>query len=269
MDFAIKAILSFIVGGSFVSLVIWISEHSGPTIGGAIAGIPQTILISLASICLTEGSVATKIASNVIPVILLASILYAYTFIQSARSIDGKNKHLLAILLAMFVWLVAALIIHFIFHTSNIIVTSITGIFGIMIAHFIFKGWRSANPKSLKRSRHIYIVRFFISGAVVLAAVLAAKLLGPLWGGVISGFPATFSTSLYFLNKSQGCKFTEGFAKRLPLATISTLIFAVILNITVTKIQPAYSFGLGIFGSLVYTYILLNLTKPKTIEQID
>jgi len=116
--------------------------------------------------------------------------------------------------------------------------------------------------KKVKPSTGIFIIRFVAAGSVIAGAVLAAKALGPLWGGTVSTFPATVSTSLYFLNKSQGCAFTEGFVKRFPLSYLSSVVFIILLHSTLTHIPAVLSFAISLCGSLIYTYFLLTITKP-------
>ena len=83
MDFAIKVILSFIVGGTWVSGVIWLSEKLGSRVGGAIAGIPSTILISLIFINLTQGPADAREALTIVPLMFSASLIYAFVFMKT------------------------------------------------------------------------------------------------------------------------------------------------------------------------------------------
>lgn len=262
MEFAIKVILSFIIGGAFVSTVIWLSEHLGSRIGGAIAGIPSTILVSLASIGVTEGSKAVYKASTIIPIVMVIALFYAWTFVFSARAIKkATDKHLKATGIALLVWLVAAVIVHAIFANSNIVESVIVFIIGACLAYLSFSRLRSAKPKKITLPSNIFAIRFLIIGSVVALAVIFARVFGSTWGGIISTFPASFATSLYFLNKSQGCAFTEGFVKRLPASVVGVIVFIVILHSTIKHLPMALSFTLSMVGSIIYTSTLLSLNR--------
>ncbi|HUD10434.1 MAG TPA: DUF3147 family protein [Candidatus Saccharimonadales bacterium] len=270
MDFALKVLLSFIVGGLAVSAVVWTSERLGSHIGGAIAGIPTTISLSLIFICFTEGSSTARASSVIIPVIILVGLLYTFVFTQAARYMNIRNKQLGATLIATMAWLVAAVIVRFVFANANLLVTVLVFLVGVVIAKYLFRNLRSAKPKKLNLPNSTYAVRFLVAGGVVASAVLATRLLGSLWGGVVSTAPAIASISLYLLYKSQGSAFTEGFVKRLPLSYVSAVVFVVILHTTLTHVPTYLAFLLGIIGSLTYTYILLIVNKPtKVVEQID
>ena len=271
MEFGLKVLLSFIVGGAAVSAVVWTSEHLGTHIGGAIAGIPITISLSLVFICFTAGSGAARAASVIIPIVVLVGLLYAYIFTQVARSIDSsKDKHLKATAAAIVAWFIAAIIVRRVFAHATLTFIIPVALLGMIGVHYLFKNFRSSKPKKLEMPPGMYVVRFLIAGSVVAGAVIAARLLGPTWGGIVSSVPAIFSTSLYFLNKSQGCAFTEGFAKRLPLSCISVLVFIIILHTSLTRIPAALAFLIGISGSIAYTYALLSVNKPTVaVGQID
>lgn len=272
MEFTLKVLLSFLVGGTAVSVVVWISEHLGSHIGGAIAGIPTTIFLSLAFICFTEGSKATQSSSVIVPVVILIGLSYGYVFTQVVSHLpDFENKQLGATFISALFWIIAAIVAHILFAHTNIFINVFVILVGATFAQlFLFKKLRLAKPKKIKFPKGTYPVRFLVSGIVVAAAVIAARLFGSSWGGIISTAPVIASITLYLLYKYQGAAFTEGFVKRLPLSYLSAVIFIIILHATLTHMPAYLAFLLGIGGSLIYTYTLISINKPISIvEQVD
>ena len=264
MAFALKVILSFLVGGVYVSGIIWFSEKLGSRVGGALTGVPNTVLVSLVFINVTEDPRATKLATSIIPVMLIAVLLYAWVFIKTA-SLTNKSRHLFSTATATIAWLLAAAVLRQSFAKTGFAYIVILTLVGIMLFQYVFHTYAVVVPKKRMLPNSIYIVRFLATGAVIATAVVAARYLGPLWGGVISGFPATVVAVLYFLSKSQGSEFAKSFVKQLPLSVISSLIFVIVLHQTLTRTSTYLSFLISMAGALIYTLLLLSIRKPKSI----
>ncbi len=261
MDFALKVILSFLVGGAYVSFIVWYAEKLGSKIGGTIAGIPTTLLVSLAFIYIAEGAHATKIASSIVPLLITAALFYSYIFAKTLKLTQNSYKNIVATLAATVLWLGFSLAVHNLFQSSSFLIVTVTAIAGGVIFHYIFRHFPDKKPKKLKLSKNVYLVRFVLAGTVVSLAVLSSHYIGATWGGVVASFPATIASSLYFLSKSQGDSFIEGFIKRLPKSFVSTLIFVVILHLLLTNLPTLTSFFIAIIAALFYTYILIRLKK--------
>jgi hypothetical protein len=103
----------------------------------------------------------------------------------------------------------------------------------------------------------MYAIRFITGGTVIAAAVLAARILGPVWGGVVSSLPALLGSVLYFLNKSQGDKFLEGFLRLLPLSYVSSFVFLILIHQLLTKLPGVLAFTVAMSGALLCTSAIL------------
>lgn len=261
MEFTLKVILSFVVGGLYVSTIVWAAEKLGSKIGGAIAGIPSTLLVSLAFINLAEGPVATKAASAIVPLLITAALFYAYIFVESAQFLKTSYKHIAATLFAVIGWAGLSLAIRAVFKGADFAVILIVALAGAIGFNQLFKHFPDVKPKKFELPKYVYLVRFLVAGSVVSLSVLAARHLGATWGGVAASFPATVASSLYFLNKSQGCTFTEGFVRRLPKAFISTFIFIICLHLLLTNLPTLLCFVLALAAALTYTSSLIILTR--------
>lgn len=253
-------VLSFLVGGAYVSGVIWASEKLGSRIGGAVAGWPSTILVGLAFIDLTEGPVAVHSAVTIVPLMFFATLIYGLVFTNSIGKIKYKNKAFLATLVALSVWLVIILGIRKFSDISFLYIVLATFI-GLLGFRFAFRNFESIAATNIILPNNIYFFRFVIGGAVIAGSVLAARYAGPVWGGMISCFPAVLGSVLYFLGKSQGGKFLQGFLRRLPMSYISSLIFMVIVHQLITKTSGFYTFLIAMTVATAYTFLLIIL-KP-------
>jgi hypothetical protein len=265
MDFAFKVLLSFLVGGTYVSGVIWLSEHLGSRVGGIVAGLPSTILVGLVFIDVTEGTEATRAATKIIPLIFMAALVYGLVFLISSRKLKRASGGLIASLIATVAWLIVVLPLKTIFETKTFLTICVAAAIGLVAFRFFFKKFSSSLPQRIPLPRHIYALRFLIGGSIIAAAVIAARLAGPVWGGVVSSLPALLGTVLYFLNKTQGDKFIEGFIKRLPLSYVSSFSFLVIAYELLPRLSDGLSFLLAIIGALTYTILLIVYKRAADI----
>ncbi|MDB5183088.1 MAG: hypothetical protein JWO47_872 [Candidatus Saccharibacteria bacterium] len=257
MDYALKIFASFVVGGGYVAGVVWLSERLGSRIGGAVAGLPSTILVSLSFIAITEGPADARSAVSIAPLMFIATLIYALVFMQAVKKSSHARKHPIAITLATLAWLAAAIAIR---QLSSLDFYAVVLLATLGLAAFLYKfrDFSVIVPNKIPLPKHMYALRFFVGGVLIASAVVAARFLGPVWGGIISSFPVMLGSILYFLNKSQGAKFLEGFLRRLPLSYGGSLLFMIIIHQTLTKTPAVLSFALGLSGAAFYAFILLS-----------
>ncbi|HVA10813.1 MAG TPA: hypothetical protein VNG32_01445 [Candidatus Dormibacteraeota bacterium] len=266
MEFVLRVILSFVVGGGYVSGIIWLSEKLGSSIGGALAGVPNTLLIGLIFINITEGPESTKVATAIVPVMLATTLFYTWVFIK-VSSLTKLSRYLFLSVIATMAWLVTSAILRESLSKTGFSYIVILGLAGILLFQYALHKYAVVVAKTRILPSSVYLARFLVSGAVIASAVVVARYSGPLWGGVVSSFPATVATALYFLSKSQGSEFVKSFVKRLPLAVISSLLFVIVLHQTLTRLPTITCFLLGMSCSLICTLILLSIKKPQTLVQ--
>lgn len=260
MEFALKVALSFLVGGSYVAGVVWLSEKLGSKIGAAIAGLPSTILISIIFIAAIDGADNAEKALSLVPLMFMATLAYALTFAKSLR-LRWKSETLMpAIIIGTLVWFLVVLIIRQASGFSFLAVTTIS-ILSLLALHFGLKQLRDKKPTKIKLPRHMHVVRFVIGGGVIAASIIAARMLDPQWGGIVASFPAMLGVILYYIYKSQSVEFVEGFIKSLPISYFGSLIFIVIVHQTIANINFVASLILGMLGALAYTSLLLKARK--------
>lgn len=257
MEFVLKVILSFLVGGSYVAGVVWLSEKLGSKIGAAIAGLPSTILISIIFIAALDGADNAEKTLSLVPLMFIATLAYALAFAKALKLRKKSEALIPAVIVGTFVWLLVVLIIRQASSLDFLIVTLIS-VTSLLVLHTALKQLGDKKPAKIKLSKHMHLVRFVIGGGVIAASIVAARMLDPQWGGIVASFPAMLGVILYYIYKSQGAEFVEGFIKSLPISYFGSLTFIVIVHQTVTSINFVLSLVLGMLGALAYTSLLLK-----------
>ena len=112
---------------------------------------------------------------------------------------------------------------------------------------------RSMKGQKYVPSLHNLLVRGFLSGSVIIIAVLGAKFGGPLLGGAFAAFPAVMLATIIITHMVQGRAFSLAVGKTLMLGgCINVVIYA-------TAVRYFYPlFGL-VLGTLLAFLISLSL----------
>lgn len=259
MEYVLKLLLSFLVGGAYVSGVVWLSEKQGSRIGAAIAGLPSTILIGLAFITALEGASSAQAALTLVPLMFAATLTYALIFVFALKN---KFSTLASIVLGALGWLGLVFIIKRA-STLDFAVIGAISIFILLAFSFLLRNLGQSKPVKVTFPPSIHFIRFFVGGLVIAGSILAARLLDPLWGGIIASFPGMLGVILYFIHKSQGREFVEGFIKSLPISYFGSLTFIIVTHSTITRISAVVSFALGILGALICMALILTFKNAR------
>ena len=233
--FWLKLILSFIVGGAFIAFTIWVSEKYGSKLGGVIIGLPSTSLVGLLFIAWSQNNMAAVSAVPIMPAVAgINSIFVALFVLLSSRGLKQ------ALIIAFVFWFLSSLAVVLLPLDSLAISLGIAACLYAISATFLSKFPHrkiAANKSTWKE----FIFRSILAGTVVATAVLLAKNLGPLWGGVFSNFPAAFTSTLILVTKKHGVEFTKSVARTMAFASIAAVSFSVAFYFLV----PQAGLGLG------------------------
>jgi hypothetical protein len=234
-------ILAFLVGGGWVTFVTWATENYGGELGGFFGGLPSTTAFAFLFIGWIESPVAAVGATTSFPFFMsfTGAFLLVYAFFSKRGFISGLAA-------ALSVWFFAALLITLSGPSFEI---SLIGCSLVSLSTYF--GLRRLRLASLRSTRPSYawplrLLRFVISGGIVVAAVLASEVGGPIFGGVFSAFPAVFTSTLYTVSRSEGTEFSRGMTPSLMLSAILTVIP---YSIAVRYLYPSVGIGYGTVGA--------------------
>jgi hypothetical protein len=267
MTFILQVLLSFFIGGLFVAGVICITEKLGARVGAAMAGMPLVSLIGLSFIAMTSGPAAAKESALVIVIFSVSTLFYGFVYEKSISLLKTESRDLAASLMATFAWaLVNLIIIARIASELTFVSSLIAGGLGVLVFYLLFRNYPSLGVHKHVTTKTANMTRFLIAGFVVGLAVIFAKLLGPMWGGLVASFPVTIAVGLYFLDKSQSDDFTKGFVRELPLAILSLMIFSSMLYLTLLNMNTFISFILSAAVAYLYAFIHVKV-RMQTLKK--
>lgn len=203
------------------------------------------------------------------PIFLISALFYAFVYQKTIVRLNNKFKDIQASFIAFMFWAVLGLTtIKLFVPLLNFKIAALGSLIGLVVFYLLFHNYPHIRLHKSRSSKNINIIRFLVAGVVVSLTVILAKILGPEWGALLATFPATISMSLYFLERSQSDEFIKSFIKELPLSLLSTLIFIIVIYLTILKINVFLSFLVSMLASFVYTYTYSHL-KIRKIEKLS
>jgi hypothetical protein len=250
--FLLKLALSFIVGSLWITMGTVLAERYGTKIGGLVAGLPSTILISLFFIAWTQSTGVAVEATTIVPIIGGINCLFIVTYIVLL-----KVNFWLALSGALLIWSFLSYGLVFITF-NNFLFSLIAYIFLVLISyHLVEKKLKvkSEPRKQIRYTSSIMVFRGLFSGFIIMLAVVMTKTGGPLLGGMFAMFPAMFIGTLFITYFSHGASFSAAVMKASILGAISVVIYGIVVRYTYlpfglwvgTIISIMISFGSSFF----------------------
>jgi uncharacterized membrane protein (GlpM family) len=256
--FALKLIVTALVGGSWVVLSTMIAEQAGTKLGGVIAGLPSSSLMAFLFIGWTQSpetaAKATTLAPLTMGVVALFNVVYALLY---------PKGFVLALSSALGVWLVLAIGLL----TLNVqsYALSLLGLVALLaLAYYVLERVLDIPSEGQRRMRYTpgqLAFRGSLGGAIISFAVLMARLGGPLVGGVFATFPNVMLSTMIVNHFNHGRAFSAAVVKSM---TVSGAITVTLYVTAVRYLYPLYGLVLGtalsfalalLSGYLVYRFV--------------
>jgi hypothetical protein len=251
--FILKLVLSFLIGGVWVTTATYLADRYGTKIGGIITGLPSTALISLFFIGWTQSLSVSVEATTIIPIIGAVNALFLLVYISLVR----KNFWL-ALGCAFLVW--SGLSSFLVLKDFRAYFLSIFIYVVVLLLSFLLieKGIRikSELPSTTKNTPGSLLFRAIFSGTVIVLAVVMGKIGGPLLGGMFAMFPAMFTGTLLITYFSHGSLFSSAMMKVALLSASSVVLYAILVRYTYIPLGRVLGTLVSILISYVYAFII-------------
>lgn len=253
-SFSIKVIASFLVGGAWITLATVLSERLGSRIGGLLASLPSTMVVALVFLAVTKDDLFAAHAAEAVPLGMLVSTVSLFTYVALV-----KRLKVLAALPALGAWVVLA----YSTSTTKISLAESIGAYavatGILLAVLDKKfSIKSVGPKKLAYPPSTLFVRAVFAGSVVASAVVAGTLLGPVWGGLFSVFPAAWLSTMAITTRSLGAEFAQAMGKTMLPAGAASVVY----GLAVSFAYPAFGLVAGTVIAYALAAFLMALIYP-------
>ncbi len=243
--FLLQLFLSFVVGGTVISLSVFMAEKFGPKLGAVILSLPSTSLVGFFFIGLTNSP---TIVTTVVPFSIVAMAIYL-VFLSFFILICEKFGKI-ALIVAIIFWFFLALLILKL-STLSLLAATLIFLFVYAIANLYFRNKKfESKVEKPATSVSTFLFRSLFGGLIISTAVFLSKTVGPDWAGLFVMFPAATISSYAIFSASYKKEFVLSVAiKMLPLSLV--IVFYALL---VYFAYPFLGIYLGTILSLLLTF---------------
>jgi len=225
--------------------------------------LPNSILISLIFINWTQGQDATLAALPILPIAIAARTLFLTIiahFIETGL--------LTALTIATISW--AAISAPFAFlNTKNIFGSAIIAALILTIPIFYFKKYGHKPPVTHNKKLQVFATRFVLSGILVAAAVLTSKLIDPIWGGFVAGFPAAFAASALLITPEHGTNYFKSIAKSMITGSVANILFTMGAFLLIPKIGAYAAIGISFILTAAIAFKTSSLKNNQNFKKSE
>ncbi len=263
MDFIFitKLIASFLIGGVWIVLTTIAADKYGSKIGGLIAGLPSTGLFSLFFLGWTQNAQFAVQATTIIPIIVGVENIFVLTYIYLV-----KKNFWVALITAFLIWFFLAFALLFL-KFNNYALSLLGYLVSILCSYFIVENIfkiKSVAGQKINYTTQTILLRGLIGGLVIALVVFLGKIGGPILGGIFSGFPAMFTSTMLITYFSHGPEFSAATMKSSLISIVSLVIFSIMVRYTYlplgiilgTLVSTLVSFTSGV---IVYNFVVKKL----------
>jgi hypothetical protein len=205
-------------------------------------------------IALTQSPQAAANAAFIMPASIALLSVFLLGYIALARY--GLAK---AIIGALVIWFACnALLVNLHINKYSTVIVIYLGL--LLSVHCLLRyvNVKSVKPRHVHYTVNMLLIRGLFGGTVIALSVIAAKLGGPLLGGIFASFPAVTLPTLIIVHRSQGYEYTSALSKGLIQNGIINLGIYVIVAHYVYSITNNTLLGtlIAVGSSIIVTLLL-------------
>jgi hypothetical protein len=237
---------SLVIGGAFIAACSLAAEVFGPHIGGIVAGLPSTVVITLFFVAWTESPARAVQETTFIPFALGLNCL-----LLGVYGLVARWGAVVALIVALATWV--ALATCAVLWAPDQLAASLVA----LAVCFAVGSWMlslagtpgTVSGNAVQPGLVAILARASFGGAVIALGVCLSQLAGPLVGGVAAVFPATGVSTLVIVSWSRGSRFSLGLLRPMMVSgSVTILVYTLVVR---------YSYpSLGIIGGTVAALFL-------------
>ncbi len=262
--FYLQLLTSFLVGGICATLLTIFAERSTKQIAGIIIGLPTTIPLGYVFISWVLGPQAIQDVAPTTPLSVGASLIFLLVYLKIASTFKISKIPLIAASLigGLSVWFVIMIPFGF-FKFTNVWLAVAVQLFICLIGHILLvKNYRvKSEPRKIAYTWSQKIGRAVFTGLVIVLATLLSKVAGPVWGGIFSGFPAVFSSTLVTIHLIHDTDFLYHIFYSAALGHLQCTVFIIAAFYAFPLLGILGGFFLSYAITIVFSYLLMKAAQ--------
>lgn len=246
--------LSFVLAATWVSMSTVVTERLGTKVGAVVTTLPSTLVVALFFMAVEEGPDLAADAALVVPAEMGINVVFLAVFVSaSSRGLP------VAIGAALGVWALLSAGL-FLLEPGALPLSLVLFACPLLLA----TAWLRARHRfDQQEGRRIVYTpgeiafRGLFAGAMISVSVAAASLSGPVLGGILSVFPAIFTSTMVILYLRQGREFTGATGTLMILGSANVVVYSIVVVLafptlgatvgTVVALALSYAWSFGLY----------------------
>ena len=240
-------VLSFIIAASWVSIATVVAERLGTKVGAVFTTLPSTLVVALYFIAVEQGPDFAADVAVVVPAEMGINAIFLALFVALSR------KGLPAALgVSLSVWVVLSWLLYLFDPTSLII--SLVAFISLVTATTLWL--RATHRFQQQAGKRLYYTpgeiafRGLFAGLMISMSVVGSSLGGHVVGGILSVFPAIFTSTMVILYLRQGQEFSGAVGSLMIVGSANVVVYSVLVFLAF----PAWGEVWGTLVALIVSY---------------
>jgi len=250
--FTLKLVLSFLIGGLWITVASVAAERLGSKIGGVLGGLPSTAVVAYGFIGWTQGAQQAYDATTAFPLAFAVNAFYMVAY--AALSPRGLWAGIGAALLT---WLAGEALVLWL-EIQNVWVSIAVWIAALVVAYLALERWlgvRSHERVGVRYTAGQMLGRAGFAGGIVALAVLGSQVGGPTWGSILASFPALYTSTLILVSRSAGVAFSRSLTTPLMVSSlVNVTVFVLAFRFLVLPLPLGGALAAAYAVSMVSAY---------------
>lgn len=234
-------------------------ERLGPTIGGALAGLPMVIGPGFYFIAREhpEEFTSTTAAASLLSLCATEAFLLAYIVVAARR------RPAMALTAAALTWALGAVLLSPIPSRPELALALF--VLALLAARAISRRYvRPTGRRKVTGGLPLLVARGMAAGILVAVATLAAGHLGPAWAGFIVTYPIGFSVISVTVHQRFGTEIAIVMLHAAMLGVASLAAFSFMMAVGIEALGATWAFSASLAASVAVTSLLaLRATAPR------
>ena len=218
-------VLSFVLAATWVSMSTVVTERLGTKVGAVVTTLPSTFVVAMFFIALEEGGDVVAKAALVVPAEMGINVVFLAVFV--ALSHRGLPTALAG---SLGIWSILSAGLFFL-SPDSLVLSLVIFLAGVAAT----TAWLHARHRfDQQAGQHISYTpgeiafRGLFAGLMIALSVVAASLSGPALGGILSVFPAIFTSTMVILYLRQGREFAGATGTVMIVGSANVVVYSII-----------------------------------------
>lgn len=243
----LSEVLSFAITAVWVTVATVVTERLGTRVGAVVTTLPSALVVALYFIAVEQGTDFTVQVAAVVPAEMGINAVFLGVFVATSR---GGLPTALASALAVWAVLSAGL------YLSGLQDLRASLIVFLLLVSATSLWLRSRRRFEQRPGQHISYTpgeiafRGLFAGLMISLSVVGASLGGPVLGGILSVFPAIFTSTMVILYLRQGSEFSGATGTIMVLGSANVVVYSVVVSLA----YPSLGIASGTLVALVVSY---------------